>query len=57
MTGIHASIGPFWTPSTLAKWPYSNTATVAPSAAPIVSRFMTAAWSGITSDRKIDEQQ
>ena len=57
ITGTHASIGPFCTPSTLANQPSWKTATVTPSAAPIVSRFMIAAWIGITIERKMTKQQ
>ena len=53
ITGTHASIGPFCTPRTLASQPCWKTRTVTPSADPIVSRFISAAWTGITNERKM----
>ena len=53
ITGTHGSIGPFCDAEQARAQPFWNTATVAPSAPPMLSRFITAAWSGITSDRKI----
>ena len=52
-TGIQGSTGPGVTPITPANQPFSKTATVAPSAPPMLIRFMTAACTGITSDRKM----
>jgi len=48
---MNASIGPGETPNTLLSQPRSNTAWTTPSAAPIESRFITAACSGITNER------
>ena len=48
-TGRNASIGPLGTPGNQPNW---KTTTITPSDAAIESRFITAAWTGITSDRK-----
>ena len=53
ITGTHGSIGAFSTPNTLAAQPSWNTSVVSPSAPPMLSRFITAACTGITSERKI----
>jgi hypothetical protein len=52
-TGTHGSTGPFEIPNTLDSQPHWNTAVVTPSAPPMLSRFITAAWIGITNERKI----
>ena len=48
---MNASIGPGWTPNSPPSQPRSNTAWTIPSEAPIESRFISAAWIGITSER------
>ena len=49
---MKASIGPGWTPIRLASQPRSKIACTTPSAAAIESRFISAACSGISSERK-----
>ena len=52
ITGRNGKIGPVAvTPKTLAKLPHWNTATMAPSAAPKLNSEVSAAVSGITSER------
>ncbi len=48
---MNDSIGPCWTPNRPPSQPHWKIATITPSAALIESRFMTAACSGITSER------
>ncbi len=48
---MNASIGPPLTLKKLPSHPHWKIATATPSEAPIESRFITAAWIGITSDR------
>ena len=49
---MNASIGPAWVPNSPASHPRSNTAWMIPSDAAIDSRFISAACTGITSERK-----
>ena len=52
-TGMNGSIGPVEsTPISEPRCPFWKTNVTTPSAAPMLSRFMTAALAGITSDRK-----
>ena len=52
-TGMKGSIGPVEsTPISDARCPSWKTNVMTPSAAPMLSRFITAALAGITSDRK-----
>ena len=48
---MNDSIGPFWTPIRPPSQPHWKIATITPSDAPMLSRFITAACSGITSER------
>ena len=48
---MNDSIGPCWTPNRPPNQPHWKIATITPSEAPIESRFITAACSGITSER------
>ena len=48
---MNDSIGPCWTPNRPPSQPHWKIATITPSAALMLSRFMTAACSGITSER------
>ena len=48
---MNDSIGPCCTPIRLPSQPHWKIATITPSAAPMLSRFITAACSGITSER------
>ena len=49
---MNDSIGPWLTPNTPPSQPHWKITTITPSAAPMLSRFITAACSGITSERK-----
>ncbi len=49
---MNESIGPGWAPNSPPSQPRSNTAWTIPSEAPIESRFISAAWTGITIERK-----
>ena len=49
---MNESIGPAWDPNSPASQPRSNTAWTIPSEAPIESRFISAACTGITNERK-----
>ncbi len=51
ITGSQGSIGARWAPNSPASQPRSKIACTNPSDAAIVSRFMSAAWIGITSER------
>ena len=49
---MNDSIGPCWTPISPPSQPHWKITTTTPSAAPMLRRFITAACSGITSERK-----
>jgi hypothetical protein len=52
ITGRNGSIGPVVsTPSSDARWPSWNTNVITPRAAPMLSRFSSAAFSGTSTER------
>ena len=57
MTGMKESIGPFGIPTRPASQPHWKIATTTPSDAPMLSRFINAACTGITTRAEHDEQQ